>query len=97
MSTYNNISNQIRDYETTTNSSLFQSVPNKYELKRLARRGGVKRISSLVYEETRALLKQFIEDVMHDATIYTESASRKTVTVLDIAYALKRKGTTLYC
>jgi histone H4 len=62
----------------------------------LARRGGVKRISGLIYEETRGVLKSFIEKVVHDAVVYTEHAKRKTVTALDVVYALKRQGRTLY-
>jgi histone H4 len=62
----------------------------------LARRGGVKRISGLIYEETRGVLKTFIEKVVHDAVVYTEHAKRKTVTALDVVYALKRQGRTLY-
>merc|ERR1711976_183782 len=34
---------------------------------RLARRGGVKRISGLIYEETRGVLKVFLENVIRDA------------------------------
>ncbi len=68
----------------------------KQAIRRLARRGGVKRISSLVYEDTRLVLSKFLENLMHDATIYTKHADRKTITVLDIIYALKRQGKTLY-
>ncbi|KAK5896276.1 hypothetical protein CgunFtcFv8_009896 [Champsocephalus gunnari] len=60
----------------------------------LARRGGVKRISGLIYEETRGVLKVFLENVIRDA--YTEHAKRKTVTAMDVVYALKRQGRTLY-
>jgi len=35
----------------------------KPAIRRLARRGGVKRISGLIYEETRAVLKTFLEGV----------------------------------
>ncbi len=68
----------------------------KPAIRRLARRGGVKRISSLVYEETRAVLKGFLESVIRDSVTYTEHAKRKTVTALDVVYALKRQGKTLY-
>jgi len=68
----------------------------KPAIRRLARRGGVKRISSLIYEETRNVLKQFLEGVVKDAVTYTEHAKRKTVTALDVVYALKRQGKTLY-
>merc|ERR1712043_69009 len=63
---------------------------------RLARRGGVKRISSYIYEETRAVLRSFLENVIRDSVVYTEHAKRKTVTALDVVYALKRQGRTLY-
>ena len=68
----------------------------KPAIRRLARRGGVKRISGLMYEETRGVLKTFLENVVKDAVCYSEHARRKTVTALDVVYALKRQGKTLY-
>ena len=64
----------------------------KPAIRRLARRGGVKRISAMIYEETRGVLKSFLEGVIRDAVTYTEHAKRKTVTSLDVVYALKRQG-----
>ena len=68
----------------------------KPAIRRLARRGGVKRISNLIYEETRNVLKAFLENVVRDAVTYTEHARRKTVTAMDVVYALKRQGRSLY-
>jgi histone H3/H4 len=68
----------------------------KPAIRRLARRGGVKRISALIYEETRNVLKGFLENVVRDAIVYTEHARRKTVTAMDVVYALKRQGRSLY-
>jgi histone H4 len=68
----------------------------KPAIRRLARRGGVKRISGLIYEEVRGVLKIFLENVIRDAVTYTEHAKRKTVTAMDVVYALKRQGRTLY-
>jgi histone H4 len=68
----------------------------KPAIRRLARRGGVKRISGLIYEETRGVLKIFLENVIRDAVTYTEHSRRKTVTAMDVVYALKRHGRTLY-
>jgi histone H4 len=45
-------------------------------IRRLARRGGVKRISGLIYEETRGVLKIFLENVIRDSVTYTEHAKR---------------------
>jgi histone H4 len=68
----------------------------KPAIRRLARRGGVKRISALIYDETRTVLRSFLEDVVRDAVTYTEHARRKTVTAMDVVYALKRQGRSLY-
>ena len=68
----------------------------KPAIRRLARRGGVKRISGLIYEETRGVLKAFIYSVLNDAVINAEHVRRITVTALDIVHALKRQGRTLY-
>lgn len=68
----------------------------KPAIRRLARRGGVKRISGMVYEETRGVLKVFLQHVIGDAVVYVEHARRKTVTAMDVVYALKRQGRTLY-
>ena len=68
----------------------------KPAIRRLARRGGVKRISTFIYDDTRAVLKNFLESVVKDSVTYTEHAKRKTVTALDVVYALKRQGRTLY-
>ena len=38
----------------------------------------------------------FLENVIRDAVTYTEHAKRKTVTAMDVVYALKRQGRTLY-
>ncbi|GAB4852932.1 hypothetical protein Ancab_017129 [Ancistrocladus abbreviatus] len=65
-------------------------------IQRLARRGGVKRISNLIYGETRGVLKIFLENVIRDAVTYIEHARRKTAMAMDVVYALKRQGRILY-
>jgi histone H4 len=69
---------------------------SKPAIRRIARRGGVKRISGLVYSETRDALKGFLEKVILDTVTYTEHARRQTVTAMDVAHALKHQGKTLY-
>jgi histone H4 len=39
----------------------------------------VKRISGLIYEETRGVLKIFLENVIRDSVTYTEHAKRCVV------------------
>merc|ERR1711862_1046387 len=68
----------------------------KPAIRRLARRGGVKRIAGTIYDETRTVLKAFLESVIRDSVTYTEHARRKTVTAMDVVFALKRQGRTLY-
>lgn len=69
---------------------------SKASIRRLARRGGVKRISGVVYEEARHILHTFLSSVLQDAATFAEHQKRKTCTALDIIYALKRQGRTLY-
>ncbi|KAB2598162.1 histone H4 [Pyrus ussuriensis x Pyrus communis] len=45
-------------------------------------------LSHLIYEETCGLLKIFLENVIRDVVTYTEHARRKTVTTIDVVYAL---------
>ena len=48
----------------------------------------VKRISGLMYEESRGILKIFLTNVVRDAVVYCEHAMRKTVTAMDVVYAI---------
>jgi histone H4 len=68
----------------------------KPAIRRLARRGGVKRLSGGIYDEARGVLTSFLNQVIRDAVTYTDHARRKTVTPLDVLYSLKRLGRTLY-
>ncbi|KAM9673367.1 LOW QUALITY PROTEIN: histone H4 [Trichechus inunguis] len=67
----------------------------KSAIRRLARLGGVKRISGLIYEDSRGVLKVFLENTIHEALTYTEHAQRQTTTS-DVVYPLKRQDSTLY-
>ena len=37
-----------------------------------------------------------LDNVLRDAVTYTEHAGRKTVTTVDVVFALKRQGRTIY-
>ena len=50
-------------------------------------------LSSLPLSKTFTYLSV---QVIRDSVTYTEHAKRKTVTALDVVYALKRSGRTLY-
>lgn len=55
-----------------------------------------KQCKQFVIWETRGVRKIFLENVIRNAITYTEHARRKTVTTMDVIYALKRQGRTLY-
>ena len=69
---------------------------SRAEIRRAARRGGVKRISGLVYEEVRGILRNYLQRIIPDAALYAEHARRKTITAMDVVHALKKNGTTAY-
>ena len=49
-----------------------------------------------IFVMSSGVVKSFLEAVVRDAVTYTEHARRKTVTALDVVYALKRQGRTIY-
>ncbi|KAJ7465405.1 histone H4 [Mycena galericulata] len=71
-------------------------VGKKPTLRRLARRGGVKRISGLMYEETRGRLSSYMEVLLRDTVLHTTHGYRTTVSREDVLHALSRSGRTLY-
>ncbi|KAK3503049.1 histone-fold-containing protein [Neurospora crassa] len=68
----------------------------KPAIRRLARRGGVKRISAGIYDEIRAALKERLQMILRDCVTYTEHRHAKTVTVTDVIFALRRIGKPIY-
>merc|ERR1712146_766641 len=65
-------------------------------IRRMARRGGVKRLASLSYGAIRTVLRQFLHRLLHDVVAYTEHGKRKTVLPQDVVHALGRIGRTIY-
>ena len=61
-------------------------------IKRILRRGGVKRIGKMIYEEMRGILKVFLEDIIKDMIAFTEHADRKTVKLEDLEAALSNNN-----
>jgi len=68
----------------------------KPDIRRLARRGGVKRISAGIYDEVRGALRDRLSTIIQDCVIYTDYRNRKTVTVSDVIHALRRIGRPIY-
>ncbi|KAL2044334.1 hypothetical protein N7G274_003039 [Stereocaulon virgatum] len=68
----------------------------KGDIRRLARRGGVKRISGTIYDEVRQAMIARLKLILHDCTAYVQHSNRKTVTVTDVIFALRRLGRPIY-
>ena len=54
------------------------------DVRRLARKGGVKRIAKATIAEARHALVEYMKAVLKDTVVYTEHARRMTVTVPDV-------------
>jgi len=65
-------------------------------IRRLARRGGVKRASKLVYDVTREAMREFMQNIIRDTLCYTQYRKQKTVSANDIVNAFKNCGRHLY-
>ena len=68
----------------------------KGAIRRMARRGGVRRMSGLLADEVRSTLKGFVERTVSAAVAYTEHARKRTVTTGAVVAALKKNGRMLY-
>lgn len=65
-------------------------------LRRLARRGGVKRISMACHDHVRDYIDDFLNQVVRDSLTYTQNRKALTITAMDVVYALKRNGRVIY-
>jgi len=61
-------------------------------IQRLAYKGGVKSMSGLVYDESRGLLKLWLESVLRDAFVYADYYRKKTINEAMISAALAKKS-----
>ncbi|KAF2248740.1 histone-fold-containing protein [Trematosphaeria pertusa] len=68
----------------------------KGDIRRLARRGGVKRISATIYDDVRFELKARLELLLKNIIALVEHSGRKTVVVTDVIFTLNRLGRPLY-
>ena len=64
--------------------------------KKLARRGGVKRMQATVKPKMQEVLVKFVTDVLRDTVALVESRRGTIVNPLDIVYALKKQAITYY-
>lgn len=72
------------------------SALTENSIKRLGRRGGVKRMKASVFPVVKVAMWEFLHKIIAEAVTFTEHSRRKTVTAMDVTYALKRNGRTIY-
>ncbi|CAE7200480.1 hypothetical protein CFE70_008068 [Pyrenophora teres f. teres 0-1] len=68
----------------------------KGDIRRLARRGGVKRISATIYDDVRDALRQRLRLILQRVCAVIDSSGRKTVSVSDIVFTLRGLGNPIY-
>jgi histone H4 len=73
-----------------------QKAITKGSVKRLARRGGVKRISGDCVEAANKALRVFLTDVIQNAVVYADHGNRRTVTTQDVLLSLKQLNKIMY-
>ena len=83
------------DIENKYHKDNIMSITNS-SIRRIARRGGVKRINRYIYDQARVYLKDFLVQTIRDSIIYMDHAKRSSLSAMDVIYALKRKNRTLY-
>lgn len=65
-------------------------------LRRIARRGGVKRIGNEVFVEARNVMEGYLNTIIRDTVVYTRHNGRKTVTCEDVSHSLSHNGFPVY-
>jgi len=66
------------------------------DLRRIARRGGVKRVAVSSYAELRIALDDFLQPLLLHAIAFSEHAGQRTLTAASVVHALRLDGSRLY-
>ena len=73
-----------------------EGVISNGSIRRLARRGGVKRIAMATHQHIRDYVDDFMLNIVRDALTFCEHRRCVTISAMDVVYALKRNGRVLY-
>ncbi|KAF2143592.1 uncharacterized protein K452DRAFT_296601 [Aplosporella prunicola CBS 121167] len=65
-------------------------------IRRIARRAGVYRISEPIYNSLREVIRTKLYELLRAIVTVVEYRDRKTVTVADVVWVLKRQGRAIY-
>lgn len=73
-----------------------KSLISKQSINKLAKKAGIKSISSLIPDEIIGVTRVMLEQVLKICILVVKSGDRKTITLEDIKYALENLGHKLY-
>jgi histone H3/H4 len=79
-------------HKRTCSLSPVESGIGRPSIRRLARRGGVKRLSGLIYDAMRVTATEYLESVIKRSLLYLETRVGRdggVLTAMDVIYALK--------
>jgi histone H4 len=65
-------------------------------IRRMARRGGVKRMAGTIYPRCRSTMMNYLTNIVRDSLVHMQHARRKTVFVKDVHAALRLNNRVLY-
>ena len=66
------------------------------DVRRIARRGGTKRMRAGFTEEVNTQLRDYLRKLVHDATAIVDMRGKKTVRLEDVLHVLQKNGQTMY-
>lgn len=88
--------NKSKHMRSAPEKEIKPAVITNGAIRRLARRGGVKRIALATHTHIRNYVDDFLMQVVKDTLTYTIHRNGKTLSAMDVVYALKKNGRTLY-
>ena len=88
--------NKSKHTSRNSNKEVRTNVITNGAIRRLARRGGVKRIALATHGHVRDYIDDFLTQVVRDSLTYTEHRKAMTITAMDVVYALKKNGRVIY-
>merc|ERR1711934_1096783 len=68
----------------------------KASIRRFCRRAAILRVGATCYGPITDAMRDFVNNVVSKASIYTFHAKRLTVSLKDVLYALRRQGLVMY-
>ena len=82
--------------KNTASKEIKSGVITNGAIRRLARRGGVKRISVASHAHVRDYVDDFLGNIVRDSLTYCQHRKALTITAMDVVYALKKNGRVIY-